>query len=119
MKYMLCFNSPEEFLDRELSDPQWSDYRESWRGYMHAIYGAGIVRSGEVLKPPYSWTSVRQREGQRQVQDGPLPEVRELLGGYLIIEVDTLDEALVWAGRSPSSEYGSTDVRPVATVRLE
>jgi hypothetical protein len=119
MKYMLSFNSPEEFLDRDLSDPHWADYRESWRSYMEAIYAAGIVRSGEVLKPPCTWSSVRHRDGERQVQDGPLPEVRELLGGFLIIEVDTLDEALLWAGRSPSSEHGSTDVKPVAAIRLD
>ncbi len=118
MKYMLCFNSPPEFLERDLTEAKWSEYRETWRSYMNAISAAGIVKGGEVLKPPYTWSSVRFQNGKRQVQDGPLPEVKELLGGYLIIDVPSLDEALVWAERSPSSEHGSTDVKPVMHLKL-
>ena len=53
------------------------------------------------------------RDGKRQVQDGPYADTKELLGGYLIIDVPTLDDALLWAERSPSSLSGSTEVRPV------
>ena len=48
--------------------------------------------------------------------DGPFAETKEMLGGYLIITVASLDDALTWAARSPSSGTGSTEVRPVALL---
>jgi hypothetical protein len=53
------------------------------------------------------------REGKRLVHDGPYADTKEMLGGYLVIDVASLDEALVWAARSPSSQLGSTEVRPI------
>jgi hypothetical protein len=83
---------------------------------MSAIYSAGIVTSGHGLQPPSTATTVRFRDGQREVLDGPFAETKEMLGGYLIIEVPSLDDALTWAARSPSSSTGSTEVRPVALL---
>jgi hypothetical protein len=56
---------------------------------------------------------VRVRDGKRQVQDGPFVETKDLLGGYVVIDVASVDEALKWAERSPSSLVGSTEVRAV------
>ncbi|MEM9488058.1 MAG: YciI family protein [Myxococcota bacterium] len=113
MEYMLLFNQPATELERKREDPASSDYWESWRAYMNAIYAAGIVKSGNALHPPHTATTVRMRDEQRQVHDGPYADTKEMLGGYLIIEVPSLDDALLWAARSPSSTTGSTEVRPV------
>ncbi len=116
MEYMLLFHLPATELERTLDDPASADYWESWYAYMGTIYSAGIVTSGHGLQPPSTATMVRFRDGQREVLDGPFAETKELLGGYLIIEVPSLDEALTWAARSPSSSTGSTEVRPVALL---
>ena len=116
MEYMLLFHLPATELERTLDDPASADYWESWRAYMSAIYSAGIVTSGNMLQPPSTATMVRFRDGQREVLDGPFAETKEMLGGYVIIEVPSLDEALTWAARSPSSGTGSTEVRPVAVL---
>ena len=116
MQYMLLFHQPATELERTLDDPASADYWESWRAYMSAIYSAGIVTSGEGLQPPSTATTVRVRDGQREVLDGPFAETKEMLGGYLIIDVPSLDDALTWAARSPSSSTGSTEVRPIATL---
>lgn len=113
MQYMLLFNGALDDLEREVADPASADYWESWRAYLDAIYAAGIVKGGNALKPPYTATTIRIRDGKRQVQDGPYADTKELLGGYLIIDVPSLEDALVWAERSPSSNSGSTEVRPV------
>jgi hypothetical protein len=113
MEYMLLFHSPIGDLEREQADPGSADYWESWRAYMTAIYAADVVKSGNALKPPYTATTVSIRDGKRHVQDGPYADTKELLGGYLIIDVSTLDDALYWAERSPSSLSGSTEVRPI------
>jgi hypothetical protein len=116
MQYMLLFHQPADELERSPDDPASADYWESWRAYMSAIYDAGVVTGGNVLHPPATATTVRVRAGQREVLDGPFAETKEMLGGYLIIEVPSIDEALTWAARSPSSSTGSTEVRPVALV---
>lgn len=116
MQYLLLFNSPAEDLEREQDDPDSQTYWESWRLYIGACHAAGIVRGGNGLGPPATATTVRIRDDERHVQDGPFADTKELLGGYLVIEVPTLDEAIGWAARSPSSGSGSTEVRPVLTL---
>ncbi|MCU0687408.1 MAG: YciI family protein [Polyangiaceae bacterium] len=113
MEYMILFNQAATELERPREDPGSADYWESWRAYMSAIYSAGVVKSGHALQPPYTATTVRIRDGKRQVHDGPYADTKEMLGGYLVIDVPSLDEALRWAARSPSSTTGSTEVRPV------
>ena len=116
MQYMLLFHQPATELERTLDDSASADYWESWRAYMSAIYSAGIVTSGHGLQPPSTATTVRFRDGQREVLAGLFAETKEMLGGYVIITVSSLDDALTWAARSPSSGTGSTEVRPVALL---
>jgi hypothetical protein len=116
MQYMLLFHQPADELERTPDDPASADYWETWRAYMSAIYGAGVVTGGNVLHPPSTATTVRFRDGQREVLDGQFAETKEMLGGYLIIDVPSLDDALTWAARSPSSATGSTEVRPIALL---
>jgi hypothetical protein len=118
MEYMLLFNSPSAELERKRDDPESSTFWDSWRSYMGDIYAAGVVKSGNALAAPYTATTVRIRDGARSIHDGPYADTKELLGGYLIIDVPSLDDALVWAERSPSSAVGSTEVRPVTKVSL-
>jgi hypothetical protein len=84
---------------------------------MKDVYSAGIVKSGNALASPFSGTTVRLRDGKRQVHDGPFADTKELLGGYLVIDVPSLDEAMAWATKSPSTASGSTEIRPIADVR--
>lgn len=113
MQYMLIFKEPEEkFAEREHPETG-PTYWGAWMSYIDALSGSGIVVSGNGLMPPHTATTVRVRDGKRDVQDGPFADSREQLGGYFIVEVDDLDVALDWAARSPSASYGSVEVRPV------
>lgn len=58
-------------------------------------------------------TSVRVREGMQQITDGPFAETTEQLGGYYIIDVDGLDEAIEIAARIPPSKKGTVEIRPL------
>ena len=68
--------------------------------------------SANELQPTSTATTVRVRDGETEITDGPFAETKEVLGGYYLIEADSLDEALDWAGRIPSVETGSVEVRP-------
>lgn len=63
-------------------------------------------------------TSVRVRNGKREVTDGPFAETSEQLGGYYIIDVDNLDEAIAIAGRLPPAKKGTVEIRPLMDLPL-
>ena len=71
------------------------------------------LRAGEQLLPVATATTVQVRDGDALVSDGPFAETKEVLGGFYLIEADSLDEAIEWAGRIPSARSGSIEVRPV------
>lgn len=58
-------------------------------------------------------TSVRVRDGKRQVTDGPFAETAEQLGGYYVIDVETLDEAISIASKLPPAKKGTVEIRPL------
>src|SRR4051812_43917912 len=64
-------------------------------------------------------TTVRVRDGQTLVTDGPFAETKEQLGGFYLIDVESLDEALEWAAKIPSAESGAIEVRPVVPAHVE
>jgi hypothetical protein len=65
------------------------------------------------LKPVATATSVQVRGGDAIVSDGPFADTKEVLGGFLMIEAESLDEAIEWAGRIPDARYGTIEVRPL------
>jgi hypothetical protein len=103
MHYTLLFyESPEDFSLR--TDPlKQKEYSASWSHYVNALRESGIVVIGSGLYPPETATTLRRRDGEMLVQDGPITETKEQLGGFFIIDVPDLDIALEWAARCPNS----------------
>jgi hypothetical protein len=56
---------------------------------------------------------VQVRDGDTLVMDGPFAETKETLGGYYLIDAETLDEAIEWAARIPAARDGKVEIRPV------
>lgn len=75
----------------------------------------GVRRSGNRLGPAGSATTVRVREGQVLLCDGPFAETYEQILGYDLLECANLDEAIEVASRHPTAAWGSIEVRPVWT----
>lgn len=113
MEFVLTFNQPLAEIERQQDPSSTAAALEPWKAYMADMAGAGVLRGGNRLAPPWTATTVRLRDGARVVQDGPFADTKELAAGYVVIDVPSLDEALKWAERSPSTATGSTEVRPV------
>jgi hypothetical protein len=115
MEYMLAFNESEgDFAER--IDPNSATAKSrmgAWGEYIGAMMQAGITKGGNGLQPPHTGTTVRFRDGKRLVQDGPIADTKEQLGGYMIVDVPDLDTALGWAAKAPCAATGSVEVRPV------
>src|SRR5450755_3689690 len=71
-----------------------------------AMAAAGVLVDSSPLRPTSSATTVRVREGEMVLSDGPFAEVKEQLGGYYLLDCADLDEALRWAAMVPSAKYG-------------
>ena len=74
---------------------------------------AGVFGGGEGLQPTATATTVRVRDGERMLTDGPYAETKEQIGGYYVLECKDLDDALSWAARIPEAKSGAIEVRPV------
>lgn len=81
-----------------------------------AMARAGVLVDSAPLQPVRSATTLRVREGETLLTDGPLAELKEQLGGYYLLECADLDEALRWAATIPAARSGSVEVRPVVNV---
>jgi hypothetical protein len=114
MEYaVLIYETPEDFSSRK-DDEAANPYVGAWRVYHRSLVEAGIYVGGEPLHVPESATTVRVRDGKRQVQDGPYAATKEQLGGFIILELASLDLALQWAARCPAAARGAVEVRPMA-----
>jgi hypothetical protein len=81
----------------------------------------GVLRGVEGLKPTSMATSVRMKDGQAIITDGPFAETKEQLAGFYMMECKDLDEAIEWAKRIPTSCKGASgciEIRPVADLKM-
>ncbi len=113
MHYMLQFyENPEERAKH--NDPaQVEAYFAGWTAFIGTLAQSGAMVSGNGLLPPDAATTLRVKNGTRQVVDGPFADNREMLGGYVILDVADLDAALDWAARVPCVTAGSVEIRPI------
>jgi hypothetical protein len=108
---VLVYESPGDLESRD--KPAGDAYLAAWRAYHKALAEAGVQVTGAPLKQVATATTVRLRDGRRQVQDGPFAEAKEELGGFMILELPSLDAALDWAARCPAAATGALEIRPV------
>ena len=86
----------------------------AWEAYDTAAREAGVLIACDGLEPGHTATTIRVEGGQRRVTDGPFMETKEQLGGYVLLDVADLDEAMAWAERLPWNTDGCyTEIRPV------
>jgi hypothetical protein len=113
MQYaLLIYETAERFANRTLD--KGDAYIGAWRAYYEALVEAGVYVVGQPLRGTSTATVVRVQDGRRHVQDGPYADTKEQLGGVVVLELPSLDDALDWAARCPAASYGAVEVRPVA-----
>ncbi|MEO1233842.1 MAG: YciI family protein [Myxococcota bacterium] len=110
---MLILESPEDFDSR--SGPAAEAYWGKWRAYSGAVNDK--VVGGNILSGGSQATTLRRRNGERMVQDGPYADSKEALGGYMIFEVASMDEALELASSCPAAETGAVELRPIIEMQ--
>lgn len=112
MKYiLLIYGKEEEWLSMSREEMETA-YRQHG-AYAAAMEEAGVMRGGAELKPVTTATTVRFENGLKKTIDGPFAETKEQLGGYYLIEVEDVDEAISWADKMPCMQNGAVEIRPL------
>ena len=115
MQYvMLMYEKPAAFAAR--SNDEQERYWGAWMAYIAALNEAGVMVGGQGLQPVHTATTLRLQQGKRHVQDGPYADTKEQLGGFFVLELPSLDEALNWAARCPAATDGAVELRPVLVM---
>lgn len=112
MKYALLIytNEAEHPAD---DSPEAMEVFQGYMSFTQDITNEGVNLGGEALTPAATATSVRVRDGEVQLTDGPFAETKEQLGGFYLVEATDLDHATEIASRIPGAKFGTIEVRPI------
>jgi hypothetical protein len=94
--------------DDDVDADEFTRYQQFWR----EATDAGILVHGSPLHPVSAATTVRLRDDEVLITDGPFVESKEQLSGFYVFECVDLDEAIGWAARIPGARHGAVDIHP-------
>lgn len=116
----LCLAYEEEGKLNDLSRSEWDVLRSETLAYVEILQKSGHLILTNALQSARMASTLRVREGNLSVTDGPYAETREQLGGFFLIEARDRQEAIALVSRWPSARLGSIEVRPIEeTLREE
>jgi hypothetical protein len=112
MQYMLLIYGDQDGW-KSRSEEENGQIMQAYMQFTEELQGSGSLVGGDALQPTETATTVRVRNDETLTTDGPFAETKEQLGGYYIVDVGSIDEALEWAAKIPGASHGSVEVRPV------
>ena len=118
MKYMLLIYNDPKLLDA-LPDGEFDSMMRSCLTHADELQREGVLLESRMLEDVDTARTVRRRQGRTTATDGPFSEAKEVLGGFNIIEADSMDQALRIAAEFPWTKTGSVEVRPVREIEEE
>jgi hypothetical protein len=113
MQYLILIYGDEKAF-ANITPEEGQKIMAAYGQYTQEMAAAGVSLGGAALAPVATATTVRVRKGKTTTTDGPFAETKEQLGGYYLIKVANLDEALKWAAKCPAAvDGGCVEVRPI------
>ncbi|MDE3179553.1 MAG: YciI family protein [Acidobacteriota bacterium] len=109
MQYLLLIYDKEQRFSKGYDPAELEQYRAFGKEFGAAIKG------GNALQPTSKAVTVRVRDGKQLSTDGPFAETKEQLGGFYLVEANTIGEASAIAAKIPGARFGSIEVRPILT----
>jgi hypothetical protein len=109
MRYLLLISADEETAQDAMRDGRFGTFKD----WMADLERRGVLRAHEGLHPSPTATTVRVRDGEVLLTDGPFIEGREQIGGLALIDCADLDEAIEIAAGHPATAIGQVEIRPV------
>ena len=112
MKYLLSIYTDESSWGSSTPE-EIQETMDAYYAFGREAEERGAYLAGEGLQPTSTATTVRVRDGERLITDGPFAETKEQLGGFYLLDCKDLDEAIEFAAKIPGAKSGSIEVRPV------
>lgn len=112
MQYLAVIYADEDAWASASEQEREAGYAE-YRRFADEARAAGVLAGGEELEHTSTATTVRVRDGEQLVTDGPFAELKEAIGGFFALECESIEEACAWAARIPAARSGAVEVRPV------
>jgi hypothetical protein len=112
MNYLLLMYADESIVSK-YSKEEFQAAAKTWAQFVQEMTESGVLVSNSGLSPVANATTVRVRNEKILTTDGPFAETHEQLGGYFLVDCKDLDEAIRWAGKIPTAQYGSIEIRPL------
>lgn len=112
MKYAALVYYQEQLINA-MSEQAWHDLNQECIAGVERLSAQGNYLAGEALQPIDTATTIRVRDGETVITDGPFAETKEQLAGFYLLEARDLNEALQLASRIPPARLGSIEVRPI------
>lgn len=112
MKYVALVYYREQIIN-DMTEQQWHDLNQECIRCVESLTDKGKYLAGQALQPVDNATTVRVRDGEVLISDGPFAETKEQLAGFYLLDARDLNEALQLASHIPPARLGSVEVRPV------
>ena len=112
MQYLLMIYSAED-AGPQPGSPEFGQFMNGYFSFTQEMRDRGLFVAGEPLEKSHTASTVRVRDGETTITDGPFAETKEVLGGYYLLDCKDLDEALECAAKIPTALHGSIEVRPI------
>lgn len=111
MKYVALVYYQESLIEA-MTEQEWHDLNQECIAGVERLTTEGKYVTGQPLQPVTTATTIRVRNGETLITDGPFAETKEQLAGFYLLEANDLDDAIRLASRIPPARLGSIEVRP-------
>ena len=112
MKYLLAFVRDQDMM-YEGTDEEMRQAMEAWNEFNREAAEAGVLIANEALELPKTAKTLRVGESEIAVTDGPFAETKEQLGGFCLLDCDSLEGAIGWARKVPLRSGSAIEVRQI------
>jgi hypothetical protein len=116
MKYLLLIYGDEAAMEASMAGmtpEQQAAQTKVWFDYGDWLAEKGWLVAGDALQATSTATVVRAPDGKPVITDGPFAETKEQLGGYYLVDVANVDEAIEAGARCPGATFGTIELRPI------
>lgn len=112
MKYLLLMYE-DPAIGESWSEADMQAASKTWAAFRKELGKSGVLVNSSGVAPETTATTIRVRNEKTLITDGPFAETHEQLGGFFLLDCADLDEAIHWAEKIPTAQYGSIEIRPL------
>jgi len=116
MRYLCLLVGEPDMEGPVPGSPEFMQMLSDYQSATQAMATAGVLVDSGPLQPAAAATTIRVRDGEPLVTDGPFAELKEQIGGYYVLDCPDLDDALRWAAAIPAARFGCIEVRPLMVM---